>query len=37
MLGVMHLRLKRENEQIEKNERNAGNIVQDSVKFRYLV
>jgi hypothetical protein len=36
MLGVMHLHLKRENERIEKNERNAGNI-QDTVKFRYLV
>jgi hypothetical protein len=37
MLGVMHWHLKRENEKIEKNERNAGNILQDPVKFRYLV
>ncbi|KIK35102.1 hypothetical protein CY34DRAFT_96688 [Suillus luteus UH-Slu-Lm8-n1] len=37
MLGVMHLHLKRENEQIERNERDAGNILQDPVKFRYLV
>ncbi|KIK44076.1 hypothetical protein CY34DRAFT_11321 [Suillus luteus UH-Slu-Lm8-n1] len=37
MLGVMHLHLKRENEQIERNERNAGNTLQDTVKFRYLV
>lgn len=37
MLGVMYWHLKRENEQIEKSERNAGNILQDPVKFRYLV
>ncbi|KAG1772091.1 major facilitator superfamily domain-containing protein [Suillus occidentalis] len=37
MLGVMHWHLKRENEKIEKNERIAGNILQDPVKFRYLV
>ncbi|KAG1772131.1 major facilitator superfamily domain-containing protein [Suillus occidentalis] len=37
MLGIMHLHLKRENEQIDRNERNAGNTLQDPVKFRYLV
>lgn len=39
MLGVMHLHLKRVNEQIEINERNAQDIndLQDPVGFRYLV
>ncbi|KAG1824367.1 major facilitator superfamily domain-containing protein [Suillus subaureus] len=39
MLGVMHLHLKRVNEQIERNEQNAKDIddLQDSVGFRYLV
>ncbi|KAG1878771.1 major facilitator superfamily domain-containing protein [Suillus subluteus] len=39
MLGVMHLHLKRLNEQIERNEQNAKDIndLQDPVGFRYLV
>jgi MFS family permease len=39
MLGVMHLHLKRVNEQIERKERNAQNIddLQYPVGFRYLV
>ncbi|KAG1781975.1 major facilitator superfamily domain-containing protein [Suillus placidus] len=39
MLGVMHLHLKRVNEQIERNEQNAKDIseLQDPVGFRYLV
>ncbi|KAG2043838.1 major facilitator superfamily domain-containing protein [Suillus americanus] len=39
MLGVMHLHLKRVNEQIERNERNAQDIndLQVPVGFRYLV
>ncbi|KAG1781983.1 major facilitator superfamily domain-containing protein [Suillus placidus] len=39
MFAVMHLHLKRVNEQIERNERNAKDIndLQDPVGFRYLV
>jgi hypothetical protein len=39
MLGVMHLHLKRVNEQIERKERNAQNIddLQYPVGYRYLV
>ncbi|KAG2369184.1 major facilitator superfamily domain-containing protein [Suillus spraguei] len=39
MFGIMHLHLKRINEQIERNEQNTKNIndLQDPVGFRYLV